>query len=575
MQKIYLALIATISIAIILFVATFFYIDTHRHTTFFYCIKKDTLPVAAVELDKYNTEESIVYKSVTSTPFRSTSTIHKRKLSIDKKGLTVHSYNKKHLSKGIAMDAYIRKVDSSINFLAMGHSNFAYAKRLPVDKHFIIFESDAIVSYFNLIDKYDFKKGGLQTIPILTHTYTFLPPYKSYIDVKLHKEEVLKLGHKKIKAVRLTARLAEKKEITLWISRWTHIPLKIKIPASGFSAIKVDEPIEISAQKYIPEDKTYEEKEILFESKDSTLSGTLSIPEGDGPFPGVLLVWGPGPFDREYAGIFTDIALSFAKRGIATLRFDKRGIGKSEGDFSKFTGHDMIDDVSNALNFLKESDKIDIKRIAILGHSEGGYYASQAATSDPDISACIIMGGIETINLPDTDLEMMWNFDKSALKWDEKYLKDIARCAEDTSQILNIGKDWAFLLQKRVYLKKTKLDRERKPVEIIRNFKIPLLILRGKKDTVIPQKHIKLLKEILKESGNKEYRIVSFNRLNHFFGKKVEDNIHRTHISVDKQVTDTIINWLEKNLLARSEPKKELKPLSSIIEETPAKKEGL
>lgn len=554
MRKLYLLLIILICVSIILFVATFFYMDTHRHTVLYYNIYQDRNLVSTVQLDKYNTEDRIVYKSIATTPFHSVSNERKRNLTIDKKGIQVYSYNKKNLSEGVNMDIDIRVVDSSINFLALGHSNFAYANRLPIDKDSVIFEIDAIISYFNLMDKYDFKKSGVQTFPILTHTYTFLPPYKSMIEAKFIDEEIIKIDGKKIKALRFKVRLPDKKEVLLWSNRWAHTPLRIKIPKTGFEAVLSETLQDISAKTYRIENDLYEDKEVSFNNKDITLSGTLSMPKDEGPFPAIILICGPGPQDRNGLGMFVDLADGLAQKGIAVLRFDKRGVGKSEGSFSRFTDEDLISDVSSAVDFLAKREDIDRDRIAVLGHSQGGYYAVSVAASHPQVSACIIMAGIEAMNLPDTDLEMMWSFDKSALDWGQEYLKDIAECTKDTSEILKTGNDWAILLHKRVFLKKRRLDIEKKPLELIRKVKTPVLILRGKRDAVIPVEHIKLLEETLKEGANKDYEIVYFNRLNHFFGKKIEDGIYRTHLSIDKEVAPAVIDWLNKKMISLPEP---------------------
>ncbi len=556
MKKIYLILTITICVSIILFVATFFYIDIHRHTNYFYNIYRDRRPIATVKLDKYNTEDKLVYKSVTNTPFHSTYNTHKRKLSIDKRGLKIYSYNKKHLSEGISMDIYIKGVDSNIDFLAVGHSNFAYAKSLPVDKGFVIFEEDAIISYFNLIDKYDFKRRGLQSIPALTHTYTFLPPYKNTIQLKLGNEETIKLGGKKIKALHLIAKLPDKKEISIWVNRWTHTPLLIRAPKAGFEATWSETPEEIAAKKYAVESELYENREVSFKNKDIILAGTLSMPKGQGPFPAIILVWGSGPMDRDALGMFVDIADGLAKSGIAVLRFDKRGVGKSEANFSRFTGEDLTEDLSCAVDFLIGQDEIDKERIATLGHSEGGYYAASSAAINPDISACIIMGGVGVVNLPDTELEMLWSFDKSAVNWDKEYLEDIAKTAKDTSKVIKNGKDWTILLHKRVYLRKCRLDLEKKPLDIIRKIRVPVLILSGRRDTIILPEYTKLLEEVLKEGGNENYQIIDFNRLNHFFGKKIEDGIRRTHLAIDGEVIGSMKKWLNENLI--SPPKEEL-----------------
>ena len=184
------------------------------------------------------------------------------------------------------------------------------------------------------------------------------------------------------------------------------------------------------------------------------------------------------------------------------------------------------------------------------------------------------MAGIESTNLPDTDLEMMWSFDKSALNWSEEYLQDIAKSAKDKSEILKNNKDWALLMHKRVFLKKCHSDIKKEPLEIIRKVKAPVLILRGRRDTVISPEHIKLLEESLKEGGNEDYEILYFNRFNHFFGKKIEDGIHRTHLSVDKKVADATVEWMFENIISppvpeeKAVPPKEEEPLMPELEET-------
>lgn len=554
MKTLYLILIVTICLCLILFVATFFYIDTHRRTILHYSVFDDGMPVSAVKLDKVNTEDMIVYKSTTSTPFHSAMDRYKRKLSINKKDFTVHGYNKRLVYGKANMNIYIKPVDSSINFLAVGHSNFAYAKRLPVRKGFAIFERDAVISYFNIIDKYDFKKGGTQQIPVLTHKLAFLPPQKGAIDMKLVGEEALDINNKKSKALHFKIRTSQKKEILLWISRWTHVPLKIDIPKDDFIAVLSEVPNEIAAKEYVLPDSDCTSEEVAFNNKDLVLNGTLTLPNGDGPFQAIVMVWGPGPQDRSGYGIFADMAAVFAKEGTAVLRFDKRGIGKSKGNFSRYTSADIIKDVSFAVDFLAAHKKIEPKKIAVLGHSEGGYYAASVAATNPNISACIIMAGIESLNLPDTGLEMLWSFDNSALNWDSEYMQDIAKTARDTSDVLKSGKDWALLLQKRVFLKKSRLDIENNPFEVTRKIKVPLLILRARNDTVISRDHIKSLEDALEEGGNKDFDIIYFSRLNHFFGNIVKDNIHRTHISLDDRIVPAILKWLDEKLVVPPEP---------------------
>ncbi|MEE8359573.1 MAG: alpha/beta fold hydrolase [Candidatus Omnitrophota bacterium] len=554
MKKLYLVLVAIICIAIILFVATFFYIDTHRRVSFIYNIYENDIPVASVKVDKYNTEDQIVYKSVTKTPLRSITGKYKRKLSIDKDTLRIHGYNKKYFSGRVNMNVYIKPVDSSVNFLALGHSNFCYTERMPVDKEFVIFEREAIVSYFNIMDKYDFKNERPQTLSVLTHSYAFLPPQRNTIEVELKGEETVTLNDKKMRSLLFKIRLPDKKEVLMWANWWNHVPLIIEIPKDKFKAVLSNVPETIEAKTYEITTDLYEDREVTFKNKDVTLSGTLSIPRGEGPFPAIVLVGGPGPQDRDEFGMFTDMADGFAQNGIATLRFDKRGVNKSGGSFSKFTGGDLTEDISKAIDFLAQQDSIDKEKIALLGHSEGGRYAATVAASNPNVSACVIMAGIDIVDLPDVDLEMMWHFDDIAKSWDKEYIKNIAKSANDTSNILKSGKDWAILLHKRVYLKKRRLDVESNSLQIVRNLKIPLLILGAKRDTIIPPEHIKSLDEALKESGNKDHDTVIFNKLNHFFGEMVIEGTTKTHLVIDKEIVPTILSWLDKKVISPPEP---------------------
>jgi len=110
------------------------------------------------------------------------------------------------------------------------------------------------------------------------------------------------------------------------------------------------------------------------------LAGTLSIPGGEGPFPAVVLVSGSGPQNRDEEIIghkpFGVIADYLARRGIAVLRYDDRGVGDSTGDFASATTLDLAEDARGALAFLAGTGNIDSGRVGIVGHSEGGLIAA-------------------------------------------------------------------------------------------------------------------------------------------------------------------------------------------------------
>lgn len=127
----------------------------------------------------------------------------------------------------------------------------------------------------------------------------------------------------------------------------------------------------------------YRSEEVTVTLDDHTLAGTLTLPEGEGPFPGAVLITGSGPQDRDEALAghrpFAVLADALTRGGIAVLRYDDRGVGASTGDFASATTHDFVDDASAAGSWLVARD--DIASLGFVGHSEGGMVAPLAVAA--------------------------------------------------------------------------------------------------------------------------------------------------------------------------------------------------
>jgi uncharacterized protein len=127
------------------------------------------------------------------------------------------------------------------------------------------------------------------------------------------------------------------------------------------------------------------------------LAGTLTLPEGAGPFPAVVMISGSGPQDRneELLGHkpFWVIADYFTRQGIAVLRFDDRGVGESTGAFSGATSADFATDVEAGVDYLSTRAEIDHARIGLVGHSEGGLIAPMVAVNRDDVAFIVLMAG--------------------------------------------------------------------------------------------------------------------------------------------------------------------------------------
>ncbi|MEZ4771433.1 MAG: alpha/beta fold hydrolase, partial [Caldilineales bacterium] len=147
-------------------------------------------------------------------------------------------------------------------------------------------------------------------------------------------------------------------------------------------------------------DVPYREEEVSFANGDITLAGTLTLPEGDGPFPAVILISGSGQQNRDEAlsivpgyKPFQEIADTLTRQGIAVLRYDDRGIGGSSGDPSQASSADFADDAEAAFTYLQGRPEIDGGQIGMLGHSEGGIIEAIVAARNPDVAFLISMAG--------------------------------------------------------------------------------------------------------------------------------------------------------------------------------------
>jgi pimeloyl-ACP methyl ester carboxylesterase len=142
----------------------------------------------------------------------------------------------------------------------------------------------------------------------------------------------------------------------------------------------------------------YKNENVRFENPRAhlELAGTFSTPQGKGPFPAILLIAGAGPMDRD-EGIghrfFLVHADNLLRRGIAVLRYDKRGVRESAGDFSTATFDDLVSDARAAFAYLQARPEVDKKRLGVLGHSEGGSIAPAVAVNDKAVSFLVLMAG--------------------------------------------------------------------------------------------------------------------------------------------------------------------------------------
>ena len=140
---------------------------------------------------------------------------------------------------------------------------------------------------------------------------------------------------------------------------------------------------------------SFRREEVVFSNSDIVLAGELTLPEGDGPHAAVVLISGSGDQDRDsdFGGfrLFAVLADHLAGAGVASLRFDDRGVGGSTGDGLQATLQDRVGDVEAAVDVLRSRDDIDTGGIGLVGHSEGGIVAPVVANHTDSVAFVVLL----------------------------------------------------------------------------------------------------------------------------------------------------------------------------------------
>ena len=290
----------------------------------------------------------------------------------------------------------------------------------------------------------------------------------------------------------------------------------------------------------------YAAEEVAFSSPGTgvTLAGTLTLPKGAGPFPCVLLIAGSGPQDRDESLAnhrpFLLLADTLTRKGIAVLRYDKRGIGQSTGNLDAASTLDLAGDAEAALTFLKSRKEINASRIGLLGHSEGAIIAPYLAGHSKDVAWMVLLAapatnGEQTLlnqseligragGLSDDQLAASLGFDQAAYALVLKE-KDPAVLSEKlVALVKDTGLDSAIppaALETQLRMLTSPWFRfflDYDPLPNLKLVKCPVLALYGQKDLQVSSKaNMPLLKKVLQDAGNSQADVRELGELNHLF----------------------------------------------------------
>ena len=240
------------------------------------------------------------------------------------------------------------------------------------------------------------------------------------------------------------------------------------------------------------------EREVTFRNGDVTLAGSLIVPATPGRHSAVIFIHGSGAEGR-FASRF--LAMRLVERGVAALIFDKRGVGKSTGDWRTATIDDLAGDAIAGIDFLRNEPGIDPRRIGVHGHSQGGTIAPMIAARSSNV-AFVVASSASGVPTDSTEIYSLLNtvYARAGTARDSAdaraYVSEIVRVAYhgtsrtrlDSLVAKDKGQPWYFAppAADASYWSFSKAFNQFKPLDWWRQVRVPVLLIYGSADQRVP-----------------------------------------------------------------------------------------
>ncbi len=347
-------------------------------------------------------------------------------------------------------------------------------------------------------------------------------------------------------------------DVALWTDPAFHL-LRLSVPAQALEVVR-DDVGSVAARRVVmarPNDE-----QVLIPSVGFSLAGTISKPIGadTGPLPAIVLVAGSGPTDRDEIvsniPIFAELSSALADAGFLVLRYDKRGVGQSGGRGEAATLEDYAEDLRAAVKFIADRKDVDDRRLAVVGHSEGGSVAMITADQEKEVRALVL---VATIGVTGAELNMA----------QIRHANEIAgRSGDDLQKTLDLqkkiqdavmtGKGWAGIepqLRQRADTPWFKSFLSFDPARRMRGIDQPILIIQGELDTQVDPSNADRLAELAAARRKAPPpEVVKLPGINHLLVPaktgEVSEYGSLGNESISPAIAEAIVRWLGATLPA-------------------------
>jgi pimeloyl-ACP methyl ester carboxylesterase len=333
--------------------------------------------------------------------------------------------------------------------------------------------------------------------------------------------------------------------------------IRLSVPAQSLEVVRED--IAAVSSRTVTISRPNDES-IKIPGNGFNLAATLSRPaqSAEARSPAVVLVGGSGPIDRDGLAfgipILGELAGALADAGFIVVRYDKRGIGQSGGRAESAALADYAEDVRAAIKTLADRKDVDPKRIAVVGHSEGGLVALMAAAKDKRIAAVVL---VATPGMTGSDVVLAQQqhlLNRMKLSPEERQAKVDAQ--KQINQAVMTGKD----LDKLPPAVRRTVDNPEfqslllsDPSKLIKDVRQPLLVVQGELDAQVDPQNADLLESLARtRKSAPPVEVSKVPGVNHLLVLATTGEVDEYSALTDKHVaapvTHAIVTWLQKTL---------------------------
>jgi uncharacterized protein len=411
----------------------------------------------------------------------------------------------------------------------------------------VILENLVWHQYLFLLRQYDGAKGGTQNFKV------FVPSLATDYDMRVERSEAqnFNVAGKAIAARRYHIVASSGTIIDLWADEKL-VPQLILVEAQGVKVVQQGS--EALADAIMSERAKgagapgYLSEEVSFQNGEVTLAGALTIPQNGKPrHPAAVLISGSGPQDRDGnpagSSLYRLIAERLSANGIAVLRHDDRGVGKSSMPDKATTYQALISDTKAAVEYLRNRKEIDPARIVLVGHSEGGYTARLLAAEDERLAGIALLAGASMATIEKTVEEQALYQASIGKTVDPGNREQLAPLARRLMELIEKAKNGA---QDQRLTDNFEYFRQHLALDLAGNAKLircPVLILQGERDKQVLASHAVETATALSAAGNKQVRLRIFPNLTHIFTPEytLKDE-ERSQVSAE--MLETLQKWM-------------------------------